>query len=130
MPIMPIPRSTSNLNASTWRIYYYNENLEKTILNLSDSLLARYVRLTDLMKQYGPNLGMPHTKALSKGLFELRLKGKEGIARVFYCTAVNKEIHMLHSFIKKTDKTPLKELEIAKTRMKEVMKWLEQRTKH
>lgn len=63
---------------------------------------------------------MPHSKALGNGLFELRLKGKEGIARVFYCTMVDKQIYMLHSFIKKTNKTPKKELDLAKKRMREV----------
>ena len=48
------------------------------------------------------------------------LKGKEGIARIMYCTLVDKKIYMLHAFIKKTNKTPLKELQIAKKRMKEV----------
>lgn len=103
-----------------WNINYYNKDLENEILALPETLLARYVRLTDLMLGYGPNIGMPHTKALGSGLFELRLKGKEGIARIMYCTLVDKEIHMLHAFIKKTDKTPLKELQIAKKRMKEV----------
>jgi len=74
------------------------------------------------MKKYGSNLGEPHTKAMGQGLFELRLKGKEGIARIFYCTIIGKRIHMLHSFVKKTQKTPKKELEIARKRMKEVTK--------
>lgn len=65
---------------------------------------------------------MPHTKALHDGLFELRLKGHDGIARVFYCTAINKKIIMLHSFIKKTNKTPTKELKIARNRLLEVRK--------
>jgi phage-related protein len=103
-----------------WNINYYNEELEEEILDLPDSLLARYIHLTDLMQIHGPNLGMPHTKALGQGLFELRLKGKEGIARIFYCTFVNQHIHMLHSFIKKTDKIPLRELRLAKIRMREV----------
>jgi phage-related protein len=85
-------------------------------------LLARYIKLTDLMLNYGSYLGEPHTKAIDKGLFELRLKGKEGIARVFYCSVIGKEIHMLHCFIKKTQKTPLKEIKLAKKRMKEVIK--------
>jgi phage-related protein len=51
---------------------------------------------------------------------ELRLKAAEGIARVFYCTMVGKKIVMLHQFIKKTDKTPTRELAIARKRMKEV----------
>ncbi|MFN7095234.1 MAG: type II toxin-antitoxin system RelE/ParE family toxin, partial [Burkholderiales bacterium] len=53
---------------------------------------------------------MSHTKSIGNELFELRVKGAEGIARVFYCTVINKEIIMLHSFIKKTDKLPPKEL--------------------
>jgi phage-related protein len=104
----------------TWKITYYNENLQKEVLDFPETLLARYLRLTKLMEEYGPDIGMPHTKALGKGLFELRLKGKEGIARVFYCTMIGKKIHMLHSFIKKTEKTPKKELDLAKKRMQEI----------
>lgn len=62
----------------------------------------------------------PHTKAFGDGLFELQLKGAEGIARVFYCTLVGRRIVMLHCFVKKTQKTPLKERWIAKKRMMEV----------
>lgn len=105
-----------------WNINYYNESVQEDILGLPDTLLARYFKLTDLMKIYGANLGEPHTKAMGDGLFELRLKGKEGIARVFYCTKVGKNIYMLHSFIKKSQKTPPKELKLAEKRMKEVLK--------
>lgn len=52
--------------------------------------------------------------------FELRLKGAEGIARIFYCTLIGKRIVMLHSFVKKTSKTPPKERRIAEARMKEI----------
>jgi phage-related protein len=57
---------------------------------------------------------------MGDGLLELRLKGSEGIARVFYCTQVGRRIVMLHSFVKKTNRTPPRELEIALNRMKEV----------
>ena len=97
----------------TWKITYYNADLEEEILEFPEGLLARYLRLTDLMQIQGARLGEPHTKAMSDGLFELRLKRKEGIARVFYCTIVDKKIHMLYSFIKKTEKTPSDELEKA-----------------
>lgn len=63
---------------------------------------------------------MPHTRAMGDGLFELRLKAAEGIARVFYCTLVGRRVVMLHQFIKKSEKTPLNELKIARNRMKEV----------
>jgi phage-related protein len=50
------------------------------------------------------------------------VKGKEGIARVFYCTKIEKRILMLHGFVKKTQKIPAKELNKAKLRLSEVMK--------
>jgi phage-related protein len=62
------------------------------------------------------------------GLFELRLKAAEGIARVLYCTMIGKRIMILHQFTKKTKKTPLKELALARRRMKEVKDADTQRT--
>jgi phage-related protein len=61
------------------------------------------------------------TRALGNGLFEIRAKAEEGIGRVFFCTMVGRKIIILHSFIKKTDKTPKRELDIALTRQKEVI---------
>jgi len=72
------------------------------------------------MLEFGADLGLPHTRAMSDGLCELRVKGKEGIARVFYCTKVGKRIIMLHGFVKKTQKTPPKELRKAQQRLSEV----------
>ena len=103
-----------------WQIIYYNGNLQQEILNLPDGLLARYFHLTDLMIEFGSNLGLPHTKAIDKGLFELRIKSKEGVARVFFCTKIGIKIIMLHSFIKKSQKIPKRELKIAISRMNEV----------
>ena len=105
----------------SWQILYYNEKLEESILNLPDGLLARYLRLTDLMIEFGPNLGLPHTKSIGKNLYELRIKSKEGISRIFFCLKIKNKIIMLHVFIKKSQRTPKTELEIAIKRMKEVM---------
>ena len=63
---------------------------------------------------------MPYTRPMGDGLFEIRAHGREGIARVFYCTAMERKIVMLHGFVKKTDKTPEKELKIATRRLHEV----------
>jgi phage-related protein len=104
----------------SWIITYYNESIQNEILGLSASFLARYLRYTDRMEVYGPDLGMPHTRAMGEGLFELRLKAAEGIARVFYCVIIGKRIVMLHQFTKKTGKTPLRELALARRRLKEV----------
>jgi len=72
------------------------------------------------MEVYGPDLGMPHTRAMGDGLFELRFKAAEGIARVFYCTLVGRRVVILHQFVKKSEKTPLNDLKIGRKRMKEV----------
>ena len=55
---------------------------------MPSGFLGRYLRYSDRMEIYGPDLGMPHTRAMGDGLFELRLKAADGIARVFYCTMV------------------------------------------
>jgi phage-related protein len=104
----------------SWTITYYSESVQAEILALPAGFLARYLRYSDRMEVYGADLGMPHTRAMGEGLFELRLKAAEGIARIFYCTMVGKKIMILHQFIKKTNKTPPKELAIARRRMKEV----------
>lgn len=89
-------------------------------MSMTKTLKARFVALTDMMLQHGSNIGMPYTRAMKQGLFEMRIKDQSGIARVFYCTKRNKNIVILHSFIKKTQKTPRAELEIARSRAKEV----------
>lgn len=94
--------------------------MQQDIYSLPPTLKAKYISYSKRMEFFGTNLGEPHTKAMESGLFELRLKGKEGIGRIFYCTVIGKKIFMLHSFIKKAQKTPRKELEIAISRMKEI----------
>jgi len=111
-----------------WTITYYSDSVQEEILAMPAGFLGRYLRYSDRMEIYGPDLGMPHTRAMGEGLFELRLKAAEGIARVFYCTMVGKKIVILHQFIKKADKTPPKELEIARRRMKEIKNAHTQRT--
>ena len=103
-----------------WRIAFYGAPVENEILSLPTGMVARFVRYAERMEIYGPDLGMPHTRSLGGGLFELRLKAAEGIGRVFYCTLSGSRIMMLHQFIKKSEKTPRKELAIARRRMKEV----------
>ncbi len=103
-----------------FRIEFYSEAVEEAVLDLPDTLAARYVVLTRRMLALGPNLGEPHTKAFGQGMFELRLKGAEGIARAFYCTVVERRIILLHCFVKKSTKTPVRERELAASRMKEV----------
>ena len=103
-----------------WEIVYYDDGVQEAILAFPPGLQARYAHLTARILAFGPDLGMPHTRAMGQGLFELRLKSKEGIGRVFFCNRPNRRIMMLHAFVKKSAKTPSKELKIARERMREV----------
>lgn len=103
-----------------WTIRFYSSDLEEDILGLPAGFVARFLRYAERMEVHGPDLGMPHTRAMGDGLFELRLRAGEGISRVFYCTMVGRRIMMLHQFTKQSEKTPRKELEIARRRMEEV----------
>ncbi len=103
-----------------WRIVYYNEKVKSAVFALPAGIAADYLRLTEAMTEFGANLRMPHSRTMGDGLFELRPKGAEGIARVFYCTQIGKQIVVLHSFVKKTQETPESELKIARKRLKEV----------
>jgi phage-related protein len=103
-----------------WEIIYYNEAVRLWVDSLPVGIRAYYARITGAMLKYGPNLGMPYTRALGDELFEIRAKGKEGIARIFYCTVLPGKIMILHGFVKKTDKTPRRELATARRRLREV----------
>lgn len=103
----------------SFSIHYYSETLQKELLAWPSGLQARYLRLAERLEIFGPNLGMPHTRAMGDGLFELRVMAGEGIGRVFFCAVIGRRIVMLHQFVKKSQKTPAKELETARKRMKE-----------
>ncbi len=104
----------------SWTIEYYSEDVRLEIAAMPIGIRAAYVRLTEMLEEFGLDLRMPHSRAMGGGLFELRPRGKEGIARVFYCTMVGRRIIVLHSFIKKTQETPKRELDVARKRQKEV----------
>lgn len=104
-----------------WNILYYNDDVQDVIDTWPVGLRAYYARITERMIHFGPNLGMPFTRSMGKGLFEIRARGKEGIGRAFFCVVVDRRIVILHAFVKKSQKTPQKELELARRRMKDVL---------
>lgn len=103
-----------------WKFFYYSNRVKRDILSLPKELLAEFYAMQKIMEEKGPSLGMPYTRAMGDGLFEMRLNDKDGIARVFYCMIEKYEIFILHSFLKKTRTTPDRELQLAKKRLKEV----------
>lgn len=113
----------------TWEIEYYKtpsgqEVIKEFIDSLQESTQAKLGRQLDLLEQYGNELGMPHAKALGGGLMELRVRGKRGSqeVRVFYVFVVKNHIYLLHAFVKKSQATPKKELDLARKRQAEIKK--------
>ncbi|MGH8157284.1 MAG: type II toxin-antitoxin system RelE/ParE family toxin [Rhodanobacter sp.] len=103
-----------------WQVSYYSAKVAKQIDSWPDGVLASFMRIVRMMVEHGPDIGMPHTRAMGSGLFEVRAKGREGIGRAFYCTVVGERIVVLHAIIKKTEATPARDLDTARARQKEV----------
>jgi phage-related protein len=103
-----------------WTIHYYNQSVKEDTRVLPKSIKAKFEAIMDKMIEHGPDIGLPFTKAMGKGLFEIRAKAQEGIARGMFCTISGNTIVILHVFLKKTQATPKKELDLAIKRMKEV----------
>lgn len=104
----------------TWTIGYYSEGVRLEIEALPVGIRASYARLADMLEEFGLDVRMPYSRAMGGGLFELRPKGREGTARVFYCMRVENRIVILHCFIKKSQQTPKRELDLARRRQREV----------
>lgn len=104
----------------SYRIEFFNEAVEAELMEWPGGILASFTRIAERITEHGPNLGMPYTRAMGDGLFEIRAKGQEGIRRALFCTVVGKRIVILHGFITKTEQTPQRALDTARRRMKEV----------
>ncbi|MCL5676206.1 MAG: type II toxin-antitoxin system RelE/ParE family toxin [Patescibacteria group bacterium] len=108
------------MDTTEWTVLTYETNrrekpVDEFIKNQQPQVKAKIVHNVRLLQQYGNMLGMPHAKTLGCGLYELRIRGKEEL-RIFYCFK-QKTIYLLHAFKKQTQKTPQKELDLAKQRM-------------
>ncbi|HXS50931.1 MAG TPA: type II toxin-antitoxin system RelE/ParE family toxin [Usitatibacter sp.] len=63
-----------------WSVTFFSNRVEAEILALAPGFVARFIRYAERMEVFGPDLGMPHTRAMGGGLFELRITAAEGIA--------------------------------------------------
>ena len=101
-------------------VEYFHERVLREIEFWPVDLLADYARLLELLAEHGPNLRLPHSRALGGGLFELHPRGKLGTGRAFYGFVIGKRVVVLHTFVKKTQQTPDRELKLARQRVKEL----------
>ena len=105
-----------------WQVEILNEKVGAEIEALPADMRARFLRIGERICQVGlESLGEPHVKHLEGKLWEMRLMGRDGIARALYVTAFGKRVVVVRAFVKKTQKTPRAEIELALRRAKEVV---------
>jgi phage-related protein len=103
----------------TWRVEILNDTVAAEIAALPADMQARF--LSERISQAGlESLGEPHVKHLEGKLWELRLTGRDGIARALYVTAIGRRVVVVRAFVKKTQRTPHAEIELALRRAKEI----------
>ena len=104
-----------------WIVETLDKRVDRELAKLPRDLYARFLRVGELLAEHGPRtVGMPHVRFLSGGLWEMRLSGKDGIARAICVTAAERRLIVVHVFQKKTRKTPSTALETARKRAREV----------
>ena len=104
-----------------WTVETLNETVDAELADLPADMRARLVRISELIESVGlPNVKEPHVRHVRRQLWEIRLKGKAGIARALYVTAKDERVVIVRAFIKKTEKTPTGEIELAVQRAKEL----------
>ena len=110
-----------------WKVEFYKTQNGKSpvkewIVDLDIKTKAKILKNIEMLKEFNINLKEPYVKPLEKKPYELRIKDSKGIYRIIYFSYTNKTFFLLNAFIKKTQTTPRKEIELAKLRMKEILK--------
>ncbi|TRZ53174.1 type II toxin-antitoxin system RelE/ParE family toxin [bacterium] len=100
------------------KVFYINPDLHKYIHSFDKSTISKFTRLTDLLEQFGKKLGMPYSKKILGNLYELRIRGQQEV-RIFYCFHKN-QIVFVHAIIKKTQKTPQRDIKTALFKIKQL----------
>ncbi len=109
------------MTSMAWTVETLNETVDAELAELPADMRARLARISELVESVGlPNVKEPHLRHIRGQLWEIRLKGKAGIARALYVTAKEQRVVILRAFIKKTEKTPVSEIDLALQRAKEL----------
>jgi len=105
----------------TWTVQFLDDGVRAALESLPRDIQASFLRISRLIEAVGlPNVHEPYVKHLEGRLWEMRMKGRDGIARAAYVTATGHRVVVVHVFVKKTQKTPRREIEAALRGAKEV----------
>ena len=105
----------------TWSFVFLNAEVKGELDALPADIRASFERIVQLVEAMGlERVHEPYIKHLEDRIWEMRLRGRDGIARALYVTATGRRVVILRVFAKKTQKTPRREIELARQRAKEV----------
>ena len=97
-----------------WTVETLNEAVDAELESLPEDMRARLARIANLIEEVGlEHVGDPHLRHIERRLWEMRLKGRSGIARALYVTAASSRVVIVRVFGKKTEKTPRREIDLA-----------------
>jgi phage-related protein len=106
----------------TWAFVFVNAEAHAELDALPPEMRARFQRIVQLVQAFGlEQVREPYIKHIEGPIWEMRLRGRDGIARALYVTATGRRVVILRLFTKKTQKTPRREIELARQRAKEVI---------
>ena len=106
----------------TWSVETLNAAVDRELSALPADMRARFARVAELIEAVGlDRVGAPHVRHLAGPLWEIRMTGRAGIARALYVTVQVRRVVVVRAFVKKTQKTPRREIELALQRAKEVL---------
>jgi len=104
-----------------WAVETLNETVDAELAELPADMRARLARIAELIEAVGlPNVREPHVRHIRGPIWEIRLKGKAGVARALYVTAQQERVVIVRAFVKKTEKTPVSEIDLALQRANEL----------
>lgn len=104
-----------------WRVEILNRTVAEELDSLPPDMRAKLDHIIRLIEEFGPHrVREPYVKPLRDKLWEMRIKGRDGIARAVYVTAKDRRIVIVHAFRKKTRKTPRAAIRTALSRMQEL----------
>ncbi|MEP7221555.1 MAG: type II toxin-antitoxin system RelE/ParE family toxin [Novosphingobium sp.] len=105
----------------SWTVDYLNDAVLDELAALPSDMRAKLEHITRMIEAFGlQKMREPYVKHLEGSLWEMRLIGRDGIARAIYVTATGRRVVIVRAFRKKTQKTPRSEIELALLRAKEV----------
>ena len=94
---------------------------EAELLALPADMRARFLHISELLETFSPmKVGMPHIRPLEGKLWEMRMQGRDGIARAVYAAIQGRTLLVLYVFIKKTQATPHAAIETARKRLEAI----------